>query len=452
MANYRQINPLLISANNSSVGQVLTSNGTAVYWDTGGGGYTGSAGYTGSRGTDGIVGYNGSVGFTGSIGSIGFTGSTGAGFTGSTGSLGFTGSAGTGGGGGGASVTVSNTAPTTNVVSGNLWWHTEEGTLKIYYEDGDSNQWVDASNPSPSFNAISLTGPVSANTVSATYSLTGASLSVTGTAAATDLTITNNISTGSMTVSGALSLGDLVVSTVNAATIVRTPVLNVSNYAIINTVNAININVTGNSNLTYILANNSQGTDGQLLVSGGSTKNVSWSSYSTLLNANDQTITKVYTFNANTLFNGNSTFANSVTFSNTATFSRAVTFSNTISIANLNNTYISNTTIKGFTEQTVSNTAVTSSYSIDPASGSMHLVTLTAGSVTINLPTPALNAGRSVTLIVTTGISGGYTVTWNNVTWPDGVTPYLSTTSSKKDVMSFICDGSTWYGMFSASY
>jgi hypothetical protein len=61
MANYRQINPLLISANNSSVGQVLTSNGTAVYWDTGGGGYTGSAGYTGSRGTDGIVGYNGSV-------------------------------------------------------------------------------------------------------------------------------------------------------------------------------------------------------------------------------------------------------------------------------------------------------------------------------------------------------------------------------------------------------
>ena len=64
MANYRQINPLLISANNSSVGQVLTSNGTAVYWETGSSGYTGSqgvgftgsTGYTGSRGTDGVIG------------------------------------------------------------------------------------------------------------------------------------------------------------------------------------------------------------------------------------------------------------------------------------------------------------------------------------------------------------------------------------------------------------
>ena len=51
----------------------------------------------------------------------------------------------TGGAGGGANVTISTTAPTTPTV-GDLWWHSEEGQLKIYYDDNDGNpdtQWVD---------------------------------------------------------------------------------------------------------------------------------------------------------------------------------------------------------------------------------------------------------------------------------------------------------------------
>ena len=49
-----------------------------------------------------------------------------------------------GGGGGGASVTVSSTAPTT-ANSGDLWWDSDDGILKIYYQDENSSQWVDAS-------------------------------------------------------------------------------------------------------------------------------------------------------------------------------------------------------------------------------------------------------------------------------------------------------------------
>jgi hypothetical protein len=48
-----------------------------------------------------------------------------------------------GGGGGGASVTVSTTAPS-SPSDGDLWWNSEEGRLKIYYNDGSSSQWVDA--------------------------------------------------------------------------------------------------------------------------------------------------------------------------------------------------------------------------------------------------------------------------------------------------------------------
>lgn len=48
------------------------------------------------------------------------------------------------GGGGGASVSIGTSAPG-SPEAGDLWWHSEEGVLKIYYDDGDTEQWVDAS-------------------------------------------------------------------------------------------------------------------------------------------------------------------------------------------------------------------------------------------------------------------------------------------------------------------
>ena len=44
----------------------------------------------------------------------------------------------------GATCTTSDSAPSTPT-QGDLWWKSDEGRLKVYYGDGDSNQWVDAS-------------------------------------------------------------------------------------------------------------------------------------------------------------------------------------------------------------------------------------------------------------------------------------------------------------------
>ena len=44
-----------------------------------------------------------------------------------------------------AAITVSTTAPV-GTGAGSLWWNSADGMLKIYYEDGDSGQWVDAVN------------------------------------------------------------------------------------------------------------------------------------------------------------------------------------------------------------------------------------------------------------------------------------------------------------------
>ena len=45
-----------------------------------------------------------------------------------------------------ANVTISDTAPG-SPSSGDLWWESDKGRLKIYYNDTDSSQWVDASPP-----------------------------------------------------------------------------------------------------------------------------------------------------------------------------------------------------------------------------------------------------------------------------------------------------------------
>ena len=35
--------------------------------------------------------------------------------------------------------------PPTNAAAGDMWWKSDEGTMKVYYNDGDTSQWVDAS-------------------------------------------------------------------------------------------------------------------------------------------------------------------------------------------------------------------------------------------------------------------------------------------------------------------
>lgn len=49
-------------------------------------------------------------------------------------------------GGGGGSIEISATAPA-SPSAGDLWWDSDNGNLYIYYDDGDSQQWVAANGP-----------------------------------------------------------------------------------------------------------------------------------------------------------------------------------------------------------------------------------------------------------------------------------------------------------------
>jgi hypothetical protein len=62
---------------------------------------------------------------------------------------------------GGASVSISTVSPGISTAAGNLWWDSTVGDLKIYYNDGNSAQWVDA-NGGSSVVTISESAPAGA--------------------------------------------------------------------------------------------------------------------------------------------------------------------------------------------------------------------------------------------------------------------------------------------------
>ena len=59
-----------------------------------------------------------------------------------------------------------------------------------------------------------------------------------------------------------------------------------------------------------------------------------------------------------------------------------------------------------------------------------------------------LKVGTYILHIIQDG-TGGRTLTWNSVfKWPAGVAPVLTTTANRRDLFSFVCDGTNLYGSY----
>jgi len=101
----------------------------------------------------GLKTFSSNVTFSGAIVANGATGGAGQVLTtNGTGVYWSTVSSGGGGGGGGASVTVNSVAPLSPNI-GDLWFNTVDGNLKIYYQSNGYYTWVDASlGSSPTYN------------------------------------------------------------------------------------------------------------------------------------------------------------------------------------------------------------------------------------------------------------------------------------------------------------
>ena len=96
----------------------------------------------------------------------------------------------------------------------------------------------------------------------------------------------------------------------------------------------------------------------------------------------------------------------------------------------------------------VSNQTLTDGATIswDVSLGAVATVTL-GGNRTIAAPTN-LKVGTYI-LHVVQDATGSRTLTWNAVfKWPAAVAPTLTTTGSRRDIISFVCDGTNLYGSF----
>ena len=114
----------------------------------------------------------------------------------------------------------------------------------------------------------------------------------------------------------------------------------------------------------------------------------------------------------------------------------------------LTNKTLTNPTVTNYVESVVaignSSTAVTLSLT----SGTVQTVTMT-GNCTFTMPTAT--AGKSFILIISTG-AGSYTGTFTSVKWPSGTAPTLTTTASRWDILTFVADGTYWYGNSAQAY
>lgn len=106
--------------------------------------------------------------------------------------------------------------------------------------------------------------------------------------------------------------------------------------------------------------------------------------------------------------------------------------------------HVGNAAFKAGVQESVVVANTGSAYTINPGSGTIFDLTLTANCA-YTFPTPT--AGKQFTLLQRQDGAGSRTVTWpSTVRWAGGTAPTLTATAGRTDVVAFVSDGTYWLG------
>jgi len=116
---------------------------------------------------------------------------------------------------------------------------------------------------------------------------------------------------------------------------------------------------------------------------------------------------------------------------------------------------LTNPTITNYVETYYNIGTVTSTVTIDLTNGTFQNLTMTsATALTVTLPTAT--AGKSFILILRQPASGtANAVSWAAsppVKWSGGTAPTITATVAKADILTFVSDGTNWYGSYVQNY
>ena len=120
--------------------------------------------------------------------------------------------------------------------------------------------------------------------------------------------------------------------------------------------------------------------------------------------------------------------------------------------ATLTNKTLTNPTITGYTESVVAIGTVTTSHTLSLTNGTVQTATLTASTAcTFTMPTPT--AGQSFSLFLKqAAATGNGTATFTGVKWNGDGAPTITATAGTMDILSFVSDGTNWYGSYTQGY
>ena len=116
------------------------------------------------------------------------------------------------------------------------------------------------------------------------------------------------------------------------------------------------------------------------------------------------------------------------------------------------NGLFNNPTVTNYTEAVVAIGTVTSTSTLALTNGTVQTATLTA-STACTFTMPANVAGKSfVLLLKLAATTGNGTATFTGVKWGTAGAPTITATAGKMDILTFIADGTNWYGSIAQGY
>jgi hypothetical protein len=118
----------------------------------------------------------------------------------------------------------------------------------------------------------------------------------------------------------------------------------------------------------------------------------------------------------------------------------------------LSNKTLTNPTVTNYVESVVAIGTVTTSNTIALTNGTVQTATLTA-STACTFTMPTATAGKSFILLLKQAAStGNGTATFTSVKWGTAGAPTITATAGKMDILTFVADGTNWYGSAAQGY